>query len=78
MDRVEAWWDGPASHGLPVYKHIQAKGKKAEVLCESIEDARDVMAACAPDGLWLAIAGNHDRRTVDAFLREVEHWSQRK
>jgi hypothetical protein len=69
---------GPAAHWLPVYKRIQAKGKNSEVLCESIEDAREVMAACAPDGLWLAVAGSYDRQTVDAFLQEVAHWSQRK
>lgn len=66
---------GRAADWIPVYQRIIAGGKAAQVCCADIDDARAVMAALPPTGLWLAVGGAWPLPEIEAFLEEVDAWS---
>jgi hypothetical protein len=63
---------GPAARWIPVYRRIQHAGKSALVHAQDAADARKVLDAIGPRGVWLLV--NDEFASLDeakAFLREV-------
>jgi len=60
---------GPAARWIDVYRRILKAGKSVQVFAQSLEDARTVLDAVGPRGVWLAISHSFDSvADADAYL----------
>jgi hypothetical protein len=59
---------------IPVYRRIQAAGKRIYLICD-VSDLGAVFEALRPEGVWIAsLGGVEDRETAEAVLERVARW----
>ena len=66
---------GPATEWIGVYQRIQAAGKCMQVICETMDEAVEMMDHLRPAGVWFTISKRYGREETAAFLARLERWA---
>lgn len=66
---------GPARQWIDVYKHIQARGKGIQLVCDDTADAKAVSEHLRPEGVWFHPGGSCPREEAEDFIRWAARWA---